>query len=356
MIEGKKRSAYIDIAKGIGMLAVIWGHIFTDYSSPSVILVYAFDIPLFFFLAGMTYNGKKYDTLGKLVKSRAVSLLLPYVVYSVITWLLWAGMQLVSHSGRKIFPPLLQTLFAQGSGTFLVHNIPLWFVTCLFVVEILYYFISKTNDVCNVLICIAMACAGHFMLNNDLDFDFRRLPWNIEAAMSAMLFYCCGNLFVKHLGFDLVPKLTSAHKAAALAACAAAAAVFAAGALWNGHITLGSNQLGRNTILLYTNGFLGTAVVIALSAVLASTQNKWGSAAGRGIRWIGEHSFDYMAVHVPIKGILAIVVSKPLHTSAEGISRSVWQAGIVYVLSLAVSTVIVLGISRLKGRYAEKRK
>ena len=195
--KAKKRIDYVDIAKGFGMLAVIWGHILTDDSNPSVVLVYAFDIPLFFVLAGMMYNGEKYNSFGKLLKSRAKSLLLPYVIFSVVTWIIWAAFSIVTHSDKALFAPLLQTVIAQGSGGFLVHNVPLWFVTCLFVVEVLYYFISKANDIINLLICIALAVVGHFMLHNNLSFDFTLLPWNIEAAMSAMLFYCVGNLFAK---------------------------------------------------------------------------------------------------------------------------------------------------------------
>ena len=47
----KVRIAYIDIRKGIGMLAVVWGYILTNYN-PSVTLAYAFDIPIFLQLQG----------------------------------------------------------------------------------------------------------------------------------------------------------------------------------------------------------------------------------------------------------------------------------------------------------------
>ena len=344
----KSRIAYIDIAKGIGMLAVIWGHILTSYSSPSVTLVYAFDIPLFFVLSGMMYNGGKFESLKMLMISRVRSLIIPYIVYSVATWALWAAMQMLMHSNQNLLRPLLQTIMAQGSGGFMIHNVPLWFVTCLFVVEILYYFVSKTNDVLNISICILLAVCGYSMLHTSLAFDFTKLPWNIESAMSAILFYSIGNLYVKHFKLNSIPAFVSAHRHASLIGCAIASIVFALGALLNGHITLGSNELGRFIILLYTNGLLGSAIVLVFSALIDSYSFGAGRELVNKLKWIGVHSFDFMAVHVPIKGVFAIALASVFHSSPEIISNTAWQAAIVYALTLAMSTIVVFLISRLR--------
>ena len=125
-----KRYDYIDIAKGFGMLAVIWGHILT--AGWSWVFVYSFDIPLFFLLSGMMYNNKKYNSLLKLVKNRVRTLLIPYALISVITWLIWLAYSIVCKAEVNYFRPLLQTIIAQGSGGFMVHNVPLWFVSSIF--------------------------------------------------------------------------------------------------------------------------------------------------------------------------------------------------------------------------------
>ena len=344
----KKRITYIDIAKGIGMLAVIWGHIYASYSSPSIVLAYAFDIPLFLTLAGMMYDGKKYDTLSRLVMNRTRSLLIPYLLYSLITWGLWGGMQILTHTGRNVFPPLLQTIIAQGSGGFLVHNVPLWFVTCLFVVEVIYYFVSKTNDVICITLCILMAVIGYFMVHNNCDFDFTRLPWNIEVAMSSILFYCVGNVYAKKFGLDKIIKLVVEKKIQVVIVFIACSVIFTFGALFNGHITLGSNVLGKSTILLYFNGFIGSILVIILSALISNIKKK-GKVLITLLTWIGKHSFDYMAIHVPIKGILSIVVAKLLHSSSDLVCKNVYSSLLVYALTLIVSTIVVYMISCAKN-------
>jgi drug/metabolite transporter (DMT)-like permease len=96
--------------------------------------------------------------------------------------------------------PLLQTFIAQGSEGYLVHNVPLWFVSCLFVIELAYYWIAKLPDVWNVVLCVFLAVAGYLLVNKCTLFDFTTMPWSVEVAMMAMIFYATGNLLVKHIG------------------------------------------------------------------------------------------------------------------------------------------------------------
>ena len=58
IVGGKKRLDYNDLAKSLGMLTILWGHIrLTGWSNE---FVYAWHIPLFFFLSGMVFNKNKY--------------------------------------------------------------------------------------------------------------------------------------------------------------------------------------------------------------------------------------------------------------------------------------------------------
>ena len=138
----KDRLDYIDIAKGLGMLAIIWGHL--TNSGWSYDLVYSFHIPLFFFMSGLVYNNKKHNDFTTFIKGRAKRLFIPYVVYSIVTWVLWVFYLYITHqvAEKDIYSPLLQTFIAQGSGGFLVHNVALWFIPCLFCVQVMFYFIA----------------------------------------------------------------------------------------------------------------------------------------------------------------------------------------------------------------------
>ena len=54
MAEQKQRIEWIDIAKGIGIIAVLIGHTNSGILRDEI---YSFHIPLFIFLSGMLFNG-----------------------------------------------------------------------------------------------------------------------------------------------------------------------------------------------------------------------------------------------------------------------------------------------------------
>lgn len=79
-----QRFEWIDIAKGFACLLVIVGHTISPESA-LYRYIFSFHMPLFFILAGYTFNPKP---LMSLVTSSAKRLLLPYT----IVFLLWHGM------------------------------------------------------------------------------------------------------------------------------------------------------------------------------------------------------------------------------------------------------------------------
>ena len=61
-----KRIASIDIAKGVGMLFIIWGHVMR-YGITNH-WVYVFHIPLFFFLSGLVFSQERYGDFKAFLK------------------------------------------------------------------------------------------------------------------------------------------------------------------------------------------------------------------------------------------------------------------------------------------------
>ena len=88
-MDSSKRLNYIDVAKGLAVLAVIFGHTFrqsmrTDFAwcDFSYLFVYKFHVSLLFVLSGMGYGltGNKNLELGTAayLKKKAKSLILPW--------------------------------------------------------------------------------------------------------------------------------------------------------------------------------------------------------------------------------------------------------------------------------------
>lgn len=54
-MNATKRLEYIDFLKAVGILAVIWGHIYTR-NDAIYQFVYSFHVPLFFVLSGVFFK------------------------------------------------------------------------------------------------------------------------------------------------------------------------------------------------------------------------------------------------------------------------------------------------------------
>lgn len=273
-----RRVAFLDTAKGLGMLLIIWGHI----SGLGSAFIYAFHIPLFFFLSGMVFDSRKYPRLRDFLASRARRLLVPYLFYSVVTWAVYVVYALLSGEAGagQLLMPLLQTFIAQGSGGFLVHNVPLWFVTCLFVTQVLYYHIDKLDARLSLLLSAALSALGYLMIAKFRFFNFKLLPWSIESALAAMIFYAVGNIVARRFGCERIERTLAGRRLGCLAAAVALGVCLSFGSRIVGHVSLGSDEL-RGGLLYYIDAFCGTAMVLLASIALDSGRISDGGGGGQ---------------------------------------------------------------------------
>ena len=335
---GKKRVEYIDIAKGFGMMTIIWGHIM--YAGISNAIVYSFHIPLYFFLSGLVFSHARYASFKEFAVKRAKGLLFPYFIFSFLTWVLWAAFAYLSHKQvDSYWMPLLQTFIAQGSDGYLVHNVPLWFVTCLFVVEIVFYFLSYLKDWANLLFCVALAAFGYMLVNNVEAFDFTTLPWSIEVAMMAIPFYAAGNMVLKHIGHKKLLDFVQQRRTITVVIVIVTAIGVYFGARYNGAPSMGHASLGANPYVFYGTAALGIISFIGICMGLSLIRPLGWILSY--VRWFGINSFRVMALHNPIKGAVMILVANLCGISTRVINSNVGYAAITFVLTVLVTTVAV---------------
>ncbi|SFV28525.1 Fucose 4-O-acetylase [Devosia crocina] len=133
---GTTRLPWLDCAKGLGIVLVVWGHVLAFSGWPLAEqlkgFIYAFHIPLFFLLAGMTLHGRP---IAAFAMRKLTALLLPYLGFLVLLGLPALAVSAlhgpVPALGIDRWSILLAKLVLGGSvlsgmfGTF-------WFVPCLF--------------------------------------------------------------------------------------------------------------------------------------------------------------------------------------------------------------------------------
>ncbi len=289
----KPRLDFLDVSKGIGMCFVIFAHV--CYKAELLVLIYSFHMPLFFILSGMLFNKDRHDHFGMFFLRRVKSLLLPYLVYS-LSALLYVFVsermfpELFNISRGKYLLYIQQIFLAQGSSH--VLNTPLWFVPCLFAVEILYYFLAKLDIKIRSPLVAALVCLGWFLESGLLAVDNSKILWTLDSGLYALGFYAFGNCV-----FPIVQKWVGRWKAVPhrtwvyLSMTLGCLLLWAPLALLNGKVSLGSRIL-NNGFLFFITGVLGTAAVLSVSLLLERC---------RFFRFLGQNSFTLMACHMMIR-------------------------------------------------------
>ena len=125
-----KRIAYLDVAKGIGILLVVLGHNYIKASVPGLgNFIFSFHLPFFFLLSGMFFK-PNYPLLA-LLKRRFFSLLRPYLVsilllYSV--YFFYTDIKIMT-----ILRRVVRSLYASGNY---IEWAQLWFLPHLFILNV----------------------------------------------------------------------------------------------------------------------------------------------------------------------------------------------------------------------------
>lgn len=181
------RIFWLDNAKAIGVFLVIFGHMIPDSYVKQYI--YSFHVPLFFFISGYLFSTKNYS-FYQFLGRKFNSLIVPYASFAFISFLFWFFVvRKLSISGQALaidpIKPLIGVFYGIGSGDWRVPmNIALWFLPCLFIVEIVFYFVK------NWYFLPGFAVLGY--LATLLPF---RLPWSSDVALSAIVFYGIGHFY-----------------------------------------------------------------------------------------------------------------------------------------------------------------
>ena len=188
----KERIAWVDTAKGIGILLVFLGHL-VETSWPGM-WAYSFHLPLFFFLSGFLFTVK--DSFGKFFKKKAKSILLPYVSLGIIICFfaaLWDTLFATS-----VLHPSFLTTFLKNIFYMVIQNrfATLWYLAVLFWINLVMYLLVRyiKNTWISGGIVVILLCLGNIYYKK----GGVSLPWNVDTVAMALPFFFIGYLFQKY--------------------------------------------------------------------------------------------------------------------------------------------------------------
>lgn len=181
-----KRIEWIDLAKGMSIILVVYGHAglasvpyLGDWAA-------AFAMPFFFLVSGLLFSSDRYPTFSAFVSKRWQTLIRPFFIFSGICLLAYWYLYPDDIAVR------IGTIVRKGWG-----GLALWFIPVLTCTEILFYFIRKyaKRQRTVALWLIASAALGWISYVLALPDNY-----NLWFVSTAILFYGGGNLASGRIG------------------------------------------------------------------------------------------------------------------------------------------------------------
>lgn len=189
------RLAWVDVAKGIGILCIVAGHIGPDVVRRAV---YPFHVPLFFILAGFFISTSR--PFKDFMRGKARALLLPFLWTVVVMCVLQIPLAFMAHNPSSalnaIWGVVIRAMY--GSGTIANKTIgaegsigAIWFLEALFwgfaivYVCVRFFGVLKSTVLVSVMAVCAVWSARYVWL-----------PVNIQSGMLA-----AGYVFIGWLAF-----------------------------------------------------------------------------------------------------------------------------------------------------------
>jgi len=187
-----ERIHWIDIAKGIGIIFIIYAHMLggSDFRH----LFYSFHIPLFLFLSGVVYDHKKYTSFFIFLKKSAKGLLLPYFIFAFISYILWLiTLKTDNLFSSEITKQFLSIFYANSNNGLMAFNNILWFLPALFVTRLLFASIVKFFTKARIIFALMFFSVFGYLFS--IFASNIKLPFGAETALSGVVFYGAGFLW-----------------------------------------------------------------------------------------------------------------------------------------------------------------
>lgn len=294
-----QRIAYIDIAKGLGILVIVLAHNDLAGHHPTLYkFIYAFHIPLFFFLSGMFFRPER--AFGETARRRFNTLLKPYLFTIFLIYLGEAAFSKMTFP--VIWGRILKSMYATG---WYIDWVQLWFIPHLFAAALFAWLAWRLIfgrvpwDWLRWLLMFAMLAAGVFTMPYFWPFtapivggEYYGLPFSLDLVLASGFFFLAG--------YEVNQKPLEQFFASPLVLAGTFGLLLTM-------ILLLPPTLDFNT-RTYPSLWVNTAEAllgIAMILSLARNLEKWSEKLANVFRYFGRISLVILIFHVPIQETLA---------------------------------------------------
>lgn len=305
------RDNSIDIAKGIGIILVVWGHQFAN--CPILNWICLFHMPLFFFLGGCFINDEKYSVF---LYKKIRTLFIPFLFFYASSLLL----KFVIYRMREGDFSFMRDISFYSTTSV---NYPLWFIVCLFISINMYYFIRRFKYEFWVILFTTF-------VGTTLYYFQIRLPFFISQAFLATVFLYLGEKVYKR-GVDnkmllFIVLLTIPF--------------FIYAGIMNIKTNMGSLIIDRNFLLFLLPAICGISLTLLVSRLICSAKYSFI------LQRLGRYSLFIFALHVntgflkPISKAAIEIIPLPISLNNINILIGVFDTIIAILFSFVIGLML----------------
>ncbi|RAI56008.1 acyltransferase family protein [Roseicella frigidaeris] len=319
-----ERIAWLDNARGMGIVLVVLGHALSPGYARDVL--YAFHMPLFFFLAGVTALAASGEPWPRQLHRFAHSLLIPFAFFGLLTLAYVQAAALLHHGGLPQWRSLLHMAggIAYGVADWIPANSVLWFFPALFLTACSSLLLMRlVGRVWALALATLLACAMIVMGPLPV-----RLPWSADSAAVASMFFLAGLLFGPRRTL-LSAQRTPVGRLVLAFLSLSGLLLTAAIAGVNGFVNINAMRFG-DPLLYLLGAALGTAGLIGVSVLLP---------ASRSLRALSLESRVIFPLHVLVFGGITTLVAAATHRPEAVLRASIWMVPLNLVFGLTLPII-----------------
>ena len=297
-----ERLSWLDVLKGIGIVLVATGHIYSDRTVFN--WLYSFHMPLFFLAAGWVYKEKPILTD---IKRRIQTIVVPYFSFGLLVLIYW---QVIERRFRDSDMSFMDALFGLFSGCYdnLDFNVHLWFLPCFFVTVVLFNILVNLGGKKIAYIVAALMSLVYVVL------PMPELPWGINRVFKYIGFYAVGVFLAGRKTKTADKKMGTGIATTVLIAV--------------------------NFLLSYLN--LTTGIMWFVTALIGVAGMAWMAQLineNNILQYFGRISLIVLCVHGPVYRIVVKIVSIPLHMGTDEVRENFLLAMLVVIVTMAICSL-----------------
>ncbi|MEG0565770.1 MAG: acyltransferase family protein [Hungatella sp.] len=190
----KQRTMYLDVAKGIGIILVVLGHMyqFFPYGGRVNSIIASVHMPLFLVISGYCVTVKAEESPSGFITKKFDRLIKPYFAFAVLSLLLYWP-----ENAARTSAYVSGIFFANGISAHIDFNTPLWYLPFCFMGTCIFYWILRLSErfsdvrkriAAELLLTLAAIGLGYAIRHH-----YQRLPWSAELALMVQGLYLFGH-------------------------------------------------------------------------------------------------------------------------------------------------------------------